>query len=57
MNPGTCTRDHHRFDPDSGWCVHGCGWRDDGRSLYRDTPPRPADVVDITEPRRQPVTA
>lgn len=21
----------HTFDPISGWCIHGCGVRDDGR--------------------------
>lgn len=21
----------HSFDPDSGWCLFGCGTRDDGR--------------------------
>lgn len=21
----------HTFDPVSGWCVHGCGHREDGR--------------------------
>jgi hypothetical protein len=23
----------HRFNPDSGWCEHGCGARDDGRRV------------------------
>ncbi len=23
----------HEFDTTSGWCIHGCGWRDDGQSM------------------------
>jgi hypothetical protein len=23
----------HTFDPDSGWCIHGCMTRDDGRAV------------------------
>lgn len=53
-----CVRDlPHVFDPVSGWCMHGCGWRDDGRSQYRPTPPDAIDVPDITEARRQPQPA
>jgi hypothetical protein len=26
----------HRFDPDSGWCVYGCGNRDDGMITTRE---------------------
>ncbi|MFJ3394014.1 hypothetical protein [Leifsonia aquatica] len=25
----------HDFDPDSGWCLHGCGLREDGRHIAR----------------------
>jgi len=25
------TESGHRFDPSSGWCLGGCGRRDDGR--------------------------
>lgn len=25
----------HDFDSNSGWCVHGCGNRDDGRIITR----------------------
>jgi hypothetical protein len=25
----------HRYDPVSGWCVHGCGNRNDGRVVSR----------------------
>lgn len=58
----------HWFDADSGWCIHGCGVRSDGRVVHllprrtladRPTAPaRPAahrtlaDVIDITQPRR-----
>lgn len=24
---------HHDFDKTSGWCIHGCGMRDDGRRV------------------------
>lgn len=24
----------HEFDTDSGWCIHGCGLRDDGRQTF-----------------------
>lgn len=51
--PRRCRRDlDHDFDPTSGWCLGGCGWRDDGRSQYRAV----GHVVgypDITEPRHQ----
>lgn len=52
--PGLCVRDlRHEWDPASGWCLHGCGWREDGRSAYRPQRRRhTADDVDITEPRR-----
>jgi hypothetical protein len=38
----------HRYDPVSGWCVHGCGNRDDGRVVTRggDVVTRPAVPVD-----------
>lgn len=55
MIPGLCVRElRHDFDPVSGWCANGCGWRDDGRSAYRE-PRRPIpseSIPDITEPRR-----
>jgi len=57
MMPGLCVRDlPHEFDVVSGWCLHGCGWREDGRSaLHAQRPRRTAtDVVDITTPRRSP---
>jgi hypothetical protein len=53
--PGPCIRGSHRFSPLSGWCDHGCGWRDDGQSSYLPhtiTPTPLAEVIDITEPRR-----
>jgi len=25
----------HEFDPLSGWCIYGCGTRDDNRITYR----------------------
>lgn len=51
--PTTCVREmRHRWDAGSGWCVNGCGWRDDGQSSYRPYMPMRADHVDITEPRR-----
>lgn len=53
--PGPCVRGlRHDFDPVSGWCANGCGWRDDGRSAYHQPPPPqpPASVPDITQPRR-----
>ena len=51
MMPSTCTRGlAHDFNPVSGWCLGGCGWRNDGRSQY--ARPRPVlDVPDRTEPR------
>jgi hypothetical protein len=57
MSPGQCLRGlPHRFDSSSGWCVNGCGWRDDGRSIYQPTPTTatypPLDCPDVTEPRR-----
>lgn len=53
MMPGKCRRNlEHDFDPISGWCLGGCGWRDDGKSQYR---PRNAwdrcAGIDVTEPR------
>lgn len=47
----------HDFDPFSGWCLGGCGWREnhDG-TMHRAEPVRRAahagDYVDVTEPRR-----
>jgi len=53
MMPGPCVRDlPHRFDPGSGWCLNGCGWRIDGRSQYWLRPPAPT-IHDFTEPRRR----
>ena len=51
MMPSICARGlAHDFDPTSGWCLGGCGWREDGRSQY--ARPRPGlDVPDRTEPR------
>lgn len=52
MMPNTCRRGlEHDFDPVSGWCLGGCGWRDDGRSQYYPTQAH-LDHIDITEPRR-----
>lgn len=55
MSAGNCVRGlAHRFDPVSGWCDNGCGWREDGQSAYRG-PRRPVDpreVPDVTQPRR-----
>lgn len=48
---GLCVRDlDHHFDPASGWCVNGCGWREDGLSQYR-LPRTITHVPDRTEPR------
>jgi hypothetical protein len=47
----------HRFDPASGWCIHRCGWRDDGARAGRSAPPEaapPQPVIDFTEPRHSP---
>ncbi len=44
----------HLFSVDSGWCVHGCGVRDDGLvlSLLSGAPiHRSTEYVDPTEPR------
>lgn len=30
---GTITRLAHDFDPHSGWCLNGCGSREDGRRI------------------------
>jgi len=50
---GGCVRDlAHKFDDTSGWCVHGCGWRQDGRSQYWLRNPIP-HMTDFTEPRRR----
>ncbi|MGK9146656.1 hypothetical protein KXS11_03390 [Plantibacter flavus] len=27
----------HDFDPDSGWCIHGCGHKSDGRLINMTT--------------------
>lgn len=27
----------HDFDPDSGWCIHGCGHKADGRVINMTT--------------------
>ena len=41
-NPSQCSRFRlnkgfsHSFDPLSGWCLFGCGNRDDGRIVTRD---------------------
>lgn len=56
MMPGPCIRPHHSFNALSGWCDHGCGWRDDGQSSYHPrniTAPAPLEIIDITEPRRR----
>lgn len=50
--PGKCVRDlEHDFDPVSGWCLGGCGWREDGKSQYRGHD-RSSPAIDYTEPRR-----
>lgn len=58
MSPriGPCLPGHiwHTFDPVSGWCARGCGWRDDGATSYPAHPLPPLELVDITEPRRHP---
>lgn len=68
MSLRTCTLHHatHAFDEVSGWCVHGCGLRDDGlvivahgtatrrtatARLRRDPSTHSVHVPDITEPR------
>lgn len=52
MMPAHCRRAlPHDFDPISGWCLGGCGWRDDGQSQFGRRPRR-IDVPDITAPRR-----
>lgn len=52
MTPGPCTRPTgHRFDPTSGWCTNGCGWRSDGHSAYHPHTRPPLAYVDITQPR------
>lgn len=51
--PQQCRRGlEHDFDPVSGWCLGGCGWRDDGRSQYRVPRRQMDDVPDITQPLR-----
>lgn len=54
MSPAVCVRDlRHEFDVVSGWCLHGCGWREDGQSAHQNPHPRHAsnEDIDITEPR------
>lgn len=44
----------HTFDPDSGWCVHGCGVRDDGLVMNTRTGvviAQPRTSADFTESR------
>ncbi len=43
---------HHRhdFDPTSGWCLGGCGLRDDGHTLHGARPVMVEQPRDITEP-------
>jgi len=49
---GKCRRNlEHDFDPISGWCLGGCGWRDDGKSQYYLRRPI-SHITDFTEPRR-----
>lgn len=50
--PGPCTRDRHRFGISSGWCLNGCGWRDDGQSAINYRMPSETDPRDFTEPLR-----
>lgn len=51
---GGCVRDlEHKFDATSGWCLNGCGWRDDGRSQYWLRTPT-SHLADFTGPRRTP---
>lgn len=52
MISGNCVRDlTHHFDDISGWCLNGCGWREDGRSQYWLRRPVPS-IRDFSEPRR-----
>jgi hypothetical protein len=50
--PGLCVRnEQHRFAAASGWCLNGCGWRDDGKSaLHARTAPFAELVRDVTLP-------
>lgn len=41
----------HRCDSLSGWCVHGCGYRND---LPSQAAPTTTAVLDITRPLRSP---
>ena len=53
MTVSPCVRGlSHRCDSLSGWCVHGCGYRNDLAMPIEPvaTPP----VLDITRPRRSP---
>lgn len=53
MREAPCIADNaHRWDTDSGWCLNGCGWRDDGKSAYRRTVPRTA-APRAPEPEQQ----
>lgn len=65
MNPGDCITQRtskgltHWFDETSGWCVHGCGNRDDGRHTTIGGSPLaepaylPAQPFDIDQLERQ----
>lgn len=53
MMPSVCTRNHsHAFDPVSGWCTNGCGWRQDGAHTWPARRLPSPEHVDFTEPRR-----
>lgn len=47
----------HRFDPESGWCIHGCGVRDDGRVIaIRDARPlAPGKPASVPPTAREPL--
>ncbi len=44
----------HAFDPESGWCRHGCGVRDDARVVtHAGNPIRTGRAEDPDELRRR----
>lgn len=46
-----CVRDlPHKWNPVSGWCDRGCGWRDDGHNERKAIA---AASTDYTEPHHQ----
>lgn len=50
----------HKWLPDSGWCAHGCGNRDDGRTVLPGGKPirhgreySPDDLADLYQKHQQ----